>query len=56
MLELVGEESFGQLFMTHTSHNRLLPMLEKSNRDFLILEVNNGQIQQLKGGVSEKSS
>ena len=56
MLELVGEESFGQLFMTHTSYNRLLPMLEKSNREFLILEVNNNQIQKLKGGVGEKPS
>lgn len=55
LLKLFGDEPFGQILLSHTSQERLLPMLEQIEREFLILEVSNSQVQVLKNSIHEKS-
>ncbi len=44
LIELVGDDSFNQIFITDTQINRIEPVLEKINKESSIFIVNNGEI------------
>lgn len=44
VVKLVGNEQFGQIFITHTNKSRLNEILSNANSDFSIFEIDNGTL------------
>ena len=49
VVELVSDNHFGQIFITHTDIEKLNEILKPVTENFSVFEVNNGEIQKLDG-------
>ncbi|MDD5694831.1 MAG: DNA replication and repair protein RecF, partial [Bacteroidales bacterium] len=49
VVRLVGENSFGQVFITDTQQDRIMPIMENLRLEHRIFRVENGRVSKLAG-------